>query len=61
MSNHTLTDRELDKVYKMYENYGAEHLGDFIREVWKEAYNLGKMDGEVDGYNKGRVAADPAF
>jgi hypothetical protein len=51
MSNAILTDKELDKVYKLYENYGAEHLGDFIRMVWKEAHSLGVKDGYIEGFN----------
>lgn len=45
MNNSTLTDKELLKVYMLYEKYGQDKLGDFIRMIWKEAYNLGHSDG----------------
>ena len=44
MSNSILTNKELAKVYTMYEDYGPEKLGDFIRMIWKEAYELGYQD-----------------
>lgn len=53
MSNDILTDKELDKVYCLYENYGPENLGDFLRMVWKEAYGLGHADGRQAGYVDG--------
>lgn len=42
--NNQLTEKELFKVYLLYENYGPEKLGDFIRMIWKEAYELGYTD-----------------
>lgn len=60
MSNSVLTERELDKVYEMYGQYGPEKLGDFIRTLWQEAYGLGLSDGQaaayVRGYNEGRAS-----
>lgn len=44
MTNNILTDKELNKVYTMYADYGPERLGDFIRMIWKEAYELGFND-----------------
>jgi hypothetical protein len=48
VSNSNLTDKELAKVYLLYENYGPEKLGDFIRMVWDEAYTLGYEDAVKD-------------
>lgn len=50
MSNSTLTNKELDKVYLLYEQYQG-NLPDFIRVLWKEAYELGQKDGYVNGFN----------
>ena len=66
LSNDILTDQELDKVYVLYADYGPERLGDFIRMVWKEAHELGRKDGYVDGYNdhkmhRNRQEADHRF
>lgn len=59
MSNN-LTSRELDNIYKTYEQYGADHLGDFIRAIWKEAYDegheIGYKTGVAEGFNSGRMA-----
>ena len=55
MSNDTLTDRELDKVFALYADYGPERLGDFIRMIWSEAHELGRKDGYVDGYSDGKA------
>lgn len=48
MSNETLTKDELEKIYRMYYNYGKHRLGDFIQMIWGEAYNLGYKDGFND-------------
>lgn len=46
VGNNALTENELKKVFQLYENYGAEKLPDFIRMIWKEAYNLGYQDAQ---------------
>lgn len=65
MSNAHLTDKELNKVYTLYENYGPDKLGDFIRMIWSEAYNLGASDtapeNYVRGYNDGRNNRNPMY
>lgn len=58
MSGASLTDRELDNIYVSYEAFGAERLGDFIRSIWKEAYDeghdVGYKTGVAEGFNMGR-------
>jgi hypothetical protein len=60
MSGALLTDRELDNIYTSYKNYGPERLGDFIRSIWKEAYeeayDAGYKKGVVEGFNSGRLS-----
>lgn len=46
--NDRLTLKELDNIYKTYEQYGTEHLGAFIQAIWKEAYDIGKEDGKKE-------------
>lgn len=55
MSNVTLSHGELNKVFKMYEDYGEENLSDFIRMIWREAYSLGHSDGSAEGHTIGYV------
>lgn len=59
MSGSALTDRELDNIFNSYKDYGAERLGDFIRSIWKEAYDESYEDGYkkgyVEGFNAGRL------
>lgn len=58
MSGSILTDRELDNIFASYGDYGPERLGDFIRSVWREAYEeaheVGYIKGKADGYNQAR-------
>lgn len=51
MSNAQLTDKELQKVFALYKDYGADKLGDFIRMIWKEAYALGREDAHTTSSN----------
>ena len=44
MAGIVLTSEELTNIYKTYEHFGAEKLGEFIQAVWKEAY--------AEGYDK---------
>jgi hypothetical protein len=57
MSGSNLTERELDNILASYAQYGAEHLGDYIRsiwaEAWEEAYDEGYRKGVVEGFNSG--------
>lgn len=56
MSHRDLTDAEMQKVFLMYEEYQGNPAA-FIRELWGEAYDLGKADAPkaawVEGYNEG--------
>lgn len=58
MSNQ-LTERELTNIFKTYENYGEAYLGDFIRAIWKEAYDEGEdagfKRGVVEGFNRHKI------
>lgn len=58
MSGAVLTEKELDNILISYENYGPEHLGDYIRSVWKEAWeeghDIGYKTGVAEGFNMGR-------
>jgi hypothetical protein len=58
MSGSNLTERELDNIYSSYASYGPERLGDFIRTIWKEAWDeahdIGYKTGVAEGYNMGR-------
>ena len=55
MSNDQLTNKEVDKVFLLYEKYQG-NLPEFIRVLWKDAYEYGDRDGYVRGYNEGKVA-----
>lgn len=41
MSGVFLTTREIENIFKTYEHYGADKLGEFIQAIWKEAYSEG--------------------
>lgn len=55
MSNQ-LTPKELDNIKVTYAQYGAEHLDDYIRAIWREAYDEGHDKGYqlgvVEGFNR---------
>lgn len=57
-SGANLTERELDNIKASYEQYGAEHLDDYIRSIWKEAWeeahDIGYKTGVAEGFNMGR-------
>lgn len=59
MSGSVLTERELENIYASYKDYGAERLGDFIRSVWREAYEEGQDEGYkkgvVEGFNRAKI------
>jgi hypothetical protein len=57
--SNNLTSRELDNILITYGQYGADHLGDFIRAIWKEAYDegheIGYKTGVVEGFQRWKV------
>jgi hypothetical protein len=49
MAGVNLTTKELDNIFKTYENYGAEKLSEFIQAIWFEAF----AEGREQGYKQG--------
>lgn len=58
MSGAVLTEREVDNIIATYQKDYPGRLVDFIRSVWKEAYDeghdLGYKTGVAEGFNMGR-------
>lgn len=58
MSGSILTPRELDNILVSYGKYGEALLGDYIRSIWKEAWEeghvVGYKTGVTEGFNLGR-------
>lgn len=56
MSDRELNDKEMQKVFLLYEDYKGDPAG-FIRMIWAEAYDLGLSKADksawVNGYNEG--------
>jgi hypothetical protein len=61
MSGSVLTEREVDNIIASYQREYAKdgRLIDFIRSVWKEAYDEGHDNGYklgvVEGFNKFKI------
>jgi hypothetical protein len=55
MSGALLTEKELDNIKASYANYGEKHLDDYIRSIWKEAWeeahDIGYKLGVIEGFN----------
>jgi len=48
MSNRVLTNAEMLKIFRLYEEYGATRLTDFLQMIWGEAYDVGFEDAQKD-------------
>lgn len=59
LSGSVLTEREVDNIISSYQKDYKGRLVDFIRSVWKEAYDEGHDTGYklgvVEGFNSGKM------
>jgi hypothetical protein len=59
MSGSVLTEREVDNIIASYQKDYQGRLVDFLRSVWKEAYDEGHDNGYklgvVEGFNKFKI------